>query len=408
MREQHAVHRSLKSHFKILYAVQVISASEARTTSWPGGKQSVLLEWIAGQAPKQQLLHRSTRTHHRRFPPPPPPQEPYQKDKGDATKKMAGPSKGSCQWRSVGGGLLSCIAQQWQNLLGECRSSSGVLLKWECHQPPLTRTLIQFPTRNKKKELQKAVESLLKKGPIEPILRSCFLEFFSRLCLAPRKPEIFFRYRPVHSEQTSVGTPFSDGDCADSQGCNPSGRVDSVYRHQGCLSTYRWANLWESFSGSVSTRRHISSRVYCSGQQLCPESSPSSCVLNAFLDPGLYDSTPDKDVYQSSIHHQPLASEIEIHPASREMLDRRWANVVTYVGTTSANDVGPTWICPSVQRWHNVLTPPTVTLRQRFANVITYCILLYLMVSTTFAQCLYEWLAKRWHNFHYRPLLVDD
>ena len=85
-------------------------------------------------------------------------------------------------------------------------------------------------------------------------------------------------------------------------------------------------------------------------------------------------------------------------PASREMLDRRWANVVTYVGATSANDVGPTWICPSVQHWHNVVTP-TMTLFQRFAKVITYCILLYLMVGTTFAHCLYEWLAKHWHNF---------
>ena len=53
------------------------------------------------------------------------------------------------------------------------------------------------------------------------------------------------------------------------------------------------------------------------------------------------------------------------YPASREMLDRRWANVITYVGAMSANDVGPTWICPSVQRWHNVITPPTMTLCQR-------------------------------------------
>ena len=81
------------------------------------------------------------------------------------------------------------------------------------------------------------------------------------------------------------------------------------------------------------------------------------------------------------------------------MLDRRWANVVTYIGAASANDVGPTWICPSVQRWHNVVTPPTMRLCQRFANVITYCILLYLMVGTTLAQRLYEWLAKCWHNF---------
>ena len=73
-------------------------------------------------------------------------------------------------------------------------------------------------------------------------------------------------------------------------------------------------------------------------------------------------------------------------PASKGMLDRRWANVVTYVGATSANDVGPTWICPSVQRRHNVVTPPTMTLCRRFANVITYCILLNLMVGITFAH----------------------
>ena len=85
------------------------------------------------------------------------------------------------------------------------------------------------------------------------------------------------------------------------------------------------------------------------------------------------------------------------YPASREMLDRRWANVITYVGAMSANDVGPTWICPSVQRWHNVITPPTMTLCQRFANAITCCILLYLMVCTTFAHYLYEWVAKHWH-----------
>ena len=73
-----------------------------------------------------------------------------------------------------------------------------------------------------------------------------------------------------------------------------------------------------------------------------------------------------------------------------QLAEKCWANVVTYVGATSANDVGPMWICPSVQRWHNVVTPLTMTLCQRFANVITYCILLYLMVGTTFAHCLYE------------------
>ena len=89
------------------------------------------------------------------------------------------------------GARLAVFAQQWRNLLGKCRSSkilqSVVLLKWECHQPPLTRTPIHFPTRNKKQDLQKAVDSLLEKGAIEPVHRSHFLGFFSRLFLVPKK-----------------------------------------------------------------------------------------------------------------------------------------------------------------------------------------------------------------------------
>ena len=82
-----------------------------------------------------------------------------------------------------------------------------------------------------------------------------------------------------------------------------------------------------------------------------------------------------------------------VHP-SREMLGRCWANIITYVGATSASDVGPTWLCPSVQCWHNVVTPPTMTLCQRFAYIITYCILLYLMVDTTLAKCIMNgWLS---------------
>ena len=87
------------------------------------------------------------------------------------------------------GARLAVFAQQWQNLLGECRSwrilRSGILLKWECHQPPLTRTPI--PTRNKKQDLQKAVDSMLEKGDIEPVHSSHFPGFFSRLFLVPKK-----------------------------------------------------------------------------------------------------------------------------------------------------------------------------------------------------------------------------
>ena len=67
-----------------------------------------------------------------------------------------------------------------------------------------------------------------------------------------------------------------------------------------------------------------------------------------------------------------------VGPTLGQRRNLRWRNVSKW-----------RWICPSVQRWHNVVTPPTMTLCQRFANVITYCILLYLMVGTTFAHCLF-------------------
>ena len=96
------------------------------------------------------------------------------------------------------GARLAVFAQQWQNLLGECRSSrilwSGILLKWECHQPPLTRTPIHFLTRSKKQDLQKAVDSLLEKGAKESVHRSRSLGFFSRLFLVPKMTG---KFRPV-------------------------------------------------------------------------------------------------------------------------------------------------------------------------------------------------------------------
>ena len=62
------------------------------------------------------------------------------------------------------------------------------------------------------------------------------------------------------------------------------------------------------------------------------------------------------------------------------MLDRRWANVVTYVGTTSAIDVGPTWICPSVQRWHITSLSPIACRRLRLRNIILILVIVNLHI----------------------------
>ena len=77
------------------------------------------------------------------------------------------------------------------------------------------------------------------------------------------------------------------------------------------------------------------------------------------------------------------------YPACREMLGRRWANAITYVGAMSANEVGPAWLCPSMQRWHHVVTPPTMTLCQR-NNLLHFVI----FDGTALAQCIMNgWLS---------------
>ena len=41
--------------------------------------------------------------------------------------------------------------------------------------------------------------------------------------------------KPVHAEQTSGDSRFTDRDGPSSQGCHPTGQMDGIYRHQGCL-----------------------------------------------------------------------------------------------------------------------------------------------------------------------------
>ena len=63
------------------------------------------------------------------------------------------------------------------------------------------------------------------------------------------------------------------------------------------------------------------------------------------MGPGLSSTSPHnnsaiRDVV--AVGRQCEAPGEQSNPASREMLDRRWANIVTYIGATPANDVEPT------------------------------------------------------------------
>ena len=160
---------------------------------------------------------------------------------------------------------LAGFAQQWLNLLGECWSSkilwSGVLFKWKCHQPPLIRMPIQFLTRNKKRATedhrQPAEEWGLRASPQELLpgllqqAVSCSLEnWISSSC-----------YRSVHSEQASSGVPHF--------------QIETAQTISAAVGQEKWTvsidikdaspHTNEPISGSVSTRRHVSSHVYRSG-----------------------------------------------------------------------------------------------------------------------------------------------
>ena len=246
MTDQHALHRGLTSHFKVPKKPVWKSSTQFRSSvhqrlgppvDQEGSNQSF---WNKQQNKSQNSNLVSTACIKGG----PLPRNPSRRMKGGA-KKMAGPSKGAGQWRSVGGARLAVFAQQWQNLLSECRSlHSGVLLKLECHQPPLTRTPIHFPTRNKKQDLHKAVDSPLEKGAIEPVHRNCFLGFFSRLFLVPKETGDLHPVMDLSMLSRHLVMPHSQMEGPNtSQGCSPSGQMDGTYSHKGCLTKKKYLVL---------------------------------------------------------------------------------------------------------------------------------------------------------------------
>ena len=83
---------------------------------------------------------------------------------------------------------LAGFAQAWQNPPGRVQviQNSEVRCPIGGHR--------QFLAKNKTEYLQKAMDSLLKKGAIEPVLRSHSLGFFSRLFLDPKNTGFCVRW----------------------------------------------------------------------------------------------------------------------------------------------------------------------------------------------------------------------
>ena len=103
-------------------------------------------------------------------------------------RTRGGPSKGARQWRSFGGGSPSCFClamakpARWVQIVKN--PAVGCPVEVGMSSASFDKDAHSF---SKKQDLQKAVDSLLEKGAIEPVHRSRFLGFLSRLFLVPKK-----------------------------------------------------------------------------------------------------------------------------------------------------------------------------------------------------------------------------
>ena len=88
------------------------------------------------------------------------------------------------------GARLADFAPHWRSLLGNCRATGivedGVGIAFQ-QRPQLTHQSISFRTRNRRQDLQQAVDALLMKGAIERVTNVRSLGFYSRLFLVPKK-----------------------------------------------------------------------------------------------------------------------------------------------------------------------------------------------------------------------------
>ena len=205
------------------------------------------------------------------------------------------------------GAPLAGFADHWQILLGECRSvqilRSGVLLQRLDQHRPLTRTPISFHTRNRKQDLQKAVDSLLQKGAIEPVLNSRSLGFYSRLFLVPKKTGDL---RPVIDLSTlnkSLVVPHLQMEMAQTvraairrQAWTLSIDTRDAYLHvpmnlsiQKYLRFHVNNRTYQIYMSTV-WAGHLSKGIHQDPASSCPVASkawgPSSCVFGQLADPG--------------------------------------------------------------------------------------------------------------------------
>ena len=179
MQQQHSLHRGLTMHFKV----------PKKPAPKAAGTSRLLVHQRLGPPVNKELkecshFRMASRTNRTRTSPTATTKQQVFRPEMDPTNKWESLSHlkrrlnllqvpAGNEEKPVGARLAG-FAQAWQNL------ASGRVQVIQ-NSEVLTRTLRQFLTKNKTEYLQKAMDSLLKKGAIEPVPRSPTLDFFSRL-----------------------------------------------------------------------------------------------------------------------------------------------------------------------------------------------------------------------------------
>ena len=240
MRDQHALPRGLTRHFKVPKKPAPKPSTQLRPSvhqrpgppvSQEGSNQS----FQNGQQNKSRNSNFFSNAHIARGPLP---RTPSRRMRGGGAKKTAGPSKGAQQWRSVGGGSPACFYPAMAKTVRWVQIAKNPAVRYpvEVLSASFDKDAHSFSnqeqettsTEGRGQPVEEGGHRAIPQEPLPGLLQqtvSCSKEDWRSSSCG----------RPVHAEQTSGDSPFADRDGPDSQGCCPSGQMDGIYRHQGCL-----------------------------------------------------------------------------------------------------------------------------------------------------------------------------
>ena len=237
MTDQHALHRSLTSHFKVPKKPAPKSSTQFRPSMHqrlgpPVGQEGSNQSFQNGQQNKSwnsKFFSNVCITWG------PLPRNPSRRTRGGGgAKKTAGPSKGARQWRSVGGGLPCCFCPALVKPARRVQiiKNPAVGYPVEVGMPLASLDKDAYLFSNQEQETRSTEDCGQPAGegghrassqePLSGLLQqavSCSKEDRRSLSCD----------RPVHAEQTSGDSLFADGNGPDSQGCSPLGQMDDIY-----------------------------------------------------------------------------------------------------------------------------------------------------------------------------------